>query len=104
MTLNNKYTVLPTSTFKEEFKEIIYYIKHKLKEPLTAKRFYKKVINEIKSLKFMPEKYKSIEKIYNKSKILRKKARGLSVFITFILAVLIITILVNVILPVVKTT
>lgn len=72
MTLNNKYTVLPTSTFKEEFKEIIYYIKHKLKEPLTAKRFYKKVVNEIKSLKFMPERYKAIEKIYNKSKILRK--------------------------------
>lgn len=72
MTLNNKYTVLPTSTFKEEFKEIIYYIKHKLKEPLTAKRFYKKVINEIKSLKFMPEKYKAIEERYNKSKILRK--------------------------------
>lgn len=72
MTLNNKYTVLPTSTFKEEFKEIMYYIRHKLKEPLTAKRFYKKVVNEIKSLKFMPERYKAIEKIYNRSKVLRK--------------------------------
>ena len=51
MTLNNKYTVLPTSTFKEEFKEIMYYIRHKLKEPLTAKRFYKKAVNETKSLK-----------------------------------------------------
>lgn len=72
MTLNNKYTVLLTSTFKEEFKEIMYYIRHKLKEPLTAKRFYKKVVNEIKSLKFMPERYNVIEEIYNKSKILRK--------------------------------
>lgn len=72
MTLNNKYTVLPTSTFKEELKEIMYYIRYKLKEPLTAKRFYKKIVKEIKSLKFMPERYKIIEEIYNKSKILRK--------------------------------
>lgn len=73
MTLNNNYTILPTSTFKQELEEIMYYITHKLKEPLVAKRFYKKVVNEIKSLKFMPERYKIIERIYNnKSKILRK--------------------------------
>lgn len=72
MTLNNKYTIFPTSAFKEELEEVMYYIRHKLKEPLTAKRFYKKVVNEIKSLKFMPERYKAIEKIYNRSKVLRK--------------------------------
>lgn len=32
MTLNNKYTVLPTSTFKEELKEIIFYFKYKLSD------------------------------------------------------------------------
>ena len=60
MTLNNKYTILLTSAFKEELEEIMYYIRHKLKEPLTSKRFYKQVVNEIKSLKFMPEIYKII--------------------------------------------
>lgn len=72
MTSNNKYTILPTSTFKEELEGIMYYIRHKLKEPLTAKKFYKKVVNEIKSLKFMPERYKIIEEIHARSKILRK--------------------------------
>ena len=44
-----------------------------------------------------------IEKIFQKSKkkIIKKKARGLSVLITFILAILVIILLVNVILPVV---
>lgn len=41
MTLNNKYTIFPTSAFKEELEEVMYYIRHKQKEPLTAKRFYK---------------------------------------------------------------
>lgn len=44
-----------------------------------------------------------IEKTFvtSKNKLLKKKARGLSVLVTFILAILVITILVNVILPVV---
>ena len=44
-----------------------------------------------------------IEKVFSKSKrkLIKKKSRGLSVFITYILAILIIILLVNVILPVV---
>lgn len=73
MILNNKFQVLLTATFKEELEEIIYYLKYKLKEPSIAKRFYRKVINEIYSLEFMPERYKRIEVIYyNKTRNLRK--------------------------------
>ena len=44
-----------------------------------------------------------IEKVFSKSKrkLIKKKSRGLSVFITYILAILVIILLVNVILPVV---
>lgn len=72
MSYNKKYTLLPTSTFKRELGEIIYYIKYKLKEPSIAKSLYNNVIKEIQSLEFMPERYKRIENVYDKSKILRK--------------------------------
>lgn len=72
MILNDKFTVFPTATFKEELEEVIHYFKHRLKELLTAKRFYKKVIDAITSLEFIPERYKPIEGIYHKTRILRK--------------------------------
>lgn len=72
MTLNKKYKVFLTSTFKEEFKEIIYYIKHRLKEPIIAKKFYKKIIYEIKSLEFMPERSNIIKETYHETIALRK--------------------------------
>ena len=52
-------------------------------------------------LLYIPES--RIEKAFlnSKRKFLRKRARGLSVFVTYILAILVMTILVNVILPVV---
>lgn len=68
----NEYSVLPTLTFKEELKEIIYYLKNKLKEPTTAKRFYKEVIKKINTLNFMPHRFKIIEPMYNKNRILRE--------------------------------
>lgn len=55
--LNNTYIIQPTATFKEELEQIIYYIKYNLKEPSIAINFYKKVIREVSSLKFMPERY-----------------------------------------------
>ena len=42
-----------------------------------------------------------IEKTFKKSKLLKKKARGLSVLLTYILAILVIMLVVNVILPVI---
>lgn len=72
MTSNKKYIVLPTSTFKEELKNITSYFKYNLKEPLLAKRFYKNVSNKIKSLEFMPEKHTIISNFKNNSKLLRK--------------------------------
>lgn len=46
MGLINKYTIRPTATFKEELKNIIYYIKINLKEPLIAQKFYNKVLKK----------------------------------------------------------
>lgn len=68
----HKYYIRPTTTFKEELGDIIYYIKQKLKEPSIAKKFYKSVINEIKSLEILPERNKKINEIYDKTRNLRK--------------------------------
>lgn len=72
MTYIKQYTVLPTATFKEELEEIIYYLKYKLKEQTIAKKFYKKVIEKINSLKFMPERYNKMEQVYEETRDLRK--------------------------------
>ncbi|MCI9063804.1 MAG: type II toxin-antitoxin system RelE/ParE family toxin [Clostridia bacterium] len=60
MTLNKLFIIHPTSTFKKELQNIIYYIKYKLESPFLADNFYKIVINKISSLKFMPERYMKI--------------------------------------------
>lgn len=72
MTLNNNFTVFPTATFKKEFLNIFNYIKYNLKEPLTADRFYKTVLQEISTLNFMPERYIRIFYPGSKNKNLRK--------------------------------
>lgn len=68
----HKYHIRPTTTFKEELEDIIYYIKQKLKEPVIAKKFYKSVIKEINSLETMPERYEKLKEVYSKTRILRK--------------------------------
>lgn len=72
MGLINKYTIRPTSTFKEELKNIMNYIKVTMKEPLIAQKFYNKVLEKISSLSFMPERYTKIEISNNKNHNLRK--------------------------------
>ena len=59
--------VRPTASFKAEFKNIMNYIKINLKEPLIAQRFYKKVIEKISSLSFMPERYMKVDISNNKN-------------------------------------
>ena len=61
MTLNKKYTIFLTTTFKKELNEIIYYIKYNLKEPSIAKKLYEEIINKIFSLQFMPERHKLVK-------------------------------------------
>lgn len=48
MTLNKKYTIFLTTTFKEELNEIIYYIKYNLKEPSIAKKLYEDLHSKYK--------------------------------------------------------
>lgn len=48
MTLNKKYTIFLTTTFKEELNEIIYYIKCNLKEPSIAKKLYEDLHSKYK--------------------------------------------------------
>lgn len=76
MISNNKFTVFPTATFKEEFLNIFHYIKYNLKDPLSADNFYKTILNKISELDFMPERY--VRVLYSKSqnKNLRKFTIG----------------------------
>lgn len=68
----NKYAIFPSATFKRELKEIIYYFKQKLKEPIIAKNFYKNVIKEINSLEFMPERHIKITYYKDKKRNLHR--------------------------------
>ena len=69
MTLNNTYQVKPTHTFKLELLNIIHYIKTSLNRPQNAIFIYNRILRKISSLKFMPERYVTIN---NSNKNLRK--------------------------------
>lgn len=68
----NKYAIHPSNTFKRELKEILYYFKQKLKDPMIAKNFYKNVIKEINSLEFMPERHIKITNYKDKNRNLHR--------------------------------
>lgn len=72
MIYHKQYKLLPTATFKEELEDIIYYIRRKLKEPLLAKRFYQKIIKEINSLTYIPERFQEVNLTDEKNRMLRK--------------------------------
>lgn len=69
---SSKYTIYPTRTFKMELKNILYYIKYKLKEPILAKKIYLTILNIISSLTFMPERFMKLSTKLNKSNNLRR--------------------------------
>lgn len=68
----NEYTIKPTPSFEIELENAYRYIAYKLKEPITAKRFYNKVIKEIYSLQYFPERYVKINNYKDKNRNLRK--------------------------------
>ena len=72
MTLNKSYIVKQTSPFENELELIYRYLAFKLKEPNTAKRFYRNVISKLNSLQYFPERYTKISNFENKSRNLRK--------------------------------
>lgn len=72
MTSNKSYIVNQTSPFENELESIYRYLAFKLKEPNTAKKFYRKVINKLNSLQYFPERYTRISNFENKNRNLRK--------------------------------
>ncbi len=69
MTSNREYTIFITASFKNEMRDIIYYLKYKLKEPLIADKFYNKVIEEISLLNYMPALHPKVQIKYEKRKL-----------------------------------
>ena len=66
---NNKYTIKYTSTFMNQFNNILRYFMNKLKNKIAAEKFYNEVIKEIEIRSKNPEgyeKYISIRKRKNK--------------------------------------
>ena len=61
MTSNREYKIFITASFKNEMRDIIYYLKYKLKEPSIADKFYNKVIEEISLLNYMPALHQKIQ-------------------------------------------
>lgn len=51
-----KYKIIKTKVFREELRNIIYYITYIFKEPNIAKRKYKKINQKINTLEQSPER------------------------------------------------
>ncbi|MBO5005188.1 MAG: type II toxin-antitoxin system RelE/ParE family toxin [Clostridia bacterium] len=54
---NNKYTIKYSSTFINQFNNILKYFVHKLKNKIAAENFYNEVIKEIETRSKNPENY-----------------------------------------------
>lgn len=59
MTYIKQYDIHPTTTFKEEVKEIYRYLAITLREPSVANNLYRK----IDTLKYLPERYSGISNL-----------------------------------------
>lgn len=56
-----KYEIIYTETAKDDLKGIYRYISDRLVEPKTAKNLVEKIIEEIRSLAEMPQRYRRYE-------------------------------------------
>lgn len=60
-----KYKIITSSSFEKELQNIFYYINFFLREPITAKNLYNKVINSILSLSYFPERFSKLHNYKN---------------------------------------
>ena len=67
-----QFIIKPSPSFEKELEKIFNYITFNLKEPITAKNFYKKVSKEIFSLEYFPERYMKISTLSTKKRNLRR--------------------------------
>lgn len=72
MIYTERYIINQTPEFEKELEYTYNYLAFKLKEPITAKNFYNKVIKEIYSLQYLPERYVRIFDFRNKERNLRR--------------------------------
>ena len=54
-----------TEIFEQELQEIIFYLEFYLKEPITARRLYKLIIDSVSKLDYFPEGYFKINNSKN---------------------------------------
>ena len=55
-----KYKIIWSPNFKIELERILYYISNVLVEPRIAKKLYNKIIEQLASLQFFPERFAEI--------------------------------------------
>ena len=60
---NHKYEIRYTSTFINQFNNILKYFVNKLNNKIAAENFYKKVVREIEKRSESPESYKKYSEI-----------------------------------------
>lgn len=58
-----QYDIHPTTTFKEEVKEIYRYLAITLREPSVANNLYRKIRRKIDTLKYLLERYSGISNL-----------------------------------------
>ena len=59
--MTEKYQVLLSIRAKEDLKNIVFYIKHDLKEPAIASKYAQIIKNEIKALSYFPQRNEIID-------------------------------------------
>ena len=67
-----KYIIKTTTTFQYELKQIYNYIHFKLKEPNTAKNFYRNIKKQINSLQYLPQRHQKIPMLLYNTKIIHQ--------------------------------
>ena len=63
--ISPSYKIILTEIFKQEVQEIIFYLEFFLKEPITASRLHKSIIESISKLDYFPEGYFKINNSKN---------------------------------------
>ena len=78
---NHKYEIRYTSSFINQFNNILKYFVNKLNNKIAAENFYKKVVREIEKRSESPESYKKYSKIKKrKNTYYRKYVNNYTIF------------------------
>ena len=70
--MHNKYKIRLSIKAKDDLKNIVFYIKNELHEPIIATKYFQFIKKELQTLEFLPQKYAIIDDDIIKNLQIRK--------------------------------